>query len=177
MEKVTIRRTEPSDADALKQIFESEEVYTQTMQLPYPSQQLWSGRLAEVPDHIHSLVALCGDEVVGNVSVSMETRARRRHVAHLGIVVKAGFSGKGVGSLMLNRIVDLCDNWLGIRRIELTVFSDNDRAIALYRRFNFEVEGEARGYAMRDGQYTNVLYMARVNEGVFSDREATATVE
>ncbi len=37
--------------------------------------------------------------------------------------------------------MDLADNWLNLQRLELTVYSDNAAAIALYRKFGFEQEG------------------------------------
>ncbi len=162
MTNIIVRRTEPTDASALKQIFEGEQCYSQTLQLPHPSLKLWTDRVADIPDHIHSFVAQTDDDVIGNISIAMQLRARRRHVATLGIAVKEEWIGHGVGPLLLERAVDLCDNWLGIHRIELTVFSDNERAIALYQKFNFVIEGEAIDYAMRNGRFENVLHMARL---------------
>jgi putative acetyltransferase len=59
-------------------------------------------------------------------------------------------------------LVECADHSLGLRRIELTVFTDNAPAIALYRRFGFVEEGRSRGYAMRDGVLADVLHMARL---------------
>jgi putative acetyltransferase len=58
-------------------------------------------------------------------------------------------------------LTDYADQWGHILRIELTVFADNARAIALYERFGFEHEGRHKGYALRNGQYSDVLCMAR----------------
>ena len=46
--------------------------------------------------------------------------------------------------------------------MELTVFVDNARAIALYERFGFEREGLMRDYAFRDGAFVDALAMARL---------------
>jgi len=51
---------------------------------------------------------------------------------------------------------------MALRRVELTVYTDNAPAIALYRKFGFEVEGQLREYAIRDGIYADVLSMARL---------------
>ena len=48
-------------------------------------------------------------------------------------------------------------------RIELIVFTDNAAAIALYRKFGFELEGTHRAYALRDGRYVDALAMARLH--------------
>ena len=58
---------------------------------------------------------------------------------------------------------DCADRWMGVLRLELIVYADNDGAIALYRNFGFEVEGRHRGYALRDGRYVDAFSMARLH--------------
>ena len=71
-------------------------------------------------------------------------------------------AGRGIGTALMGALVEAADRWYAVRRLELGVFTDNLRAIALYRRFGFEEEGVARGDAFRDGRYVDVLRMARV---------------
>ena len=80
----------------------------------------------------------------------------------LGLGVHSRHHGRGVGRALLEGLLDLADNWLPVVRLELTVFADNERAIALYRRYGFEVEGTHRAYALRAGRYADVLAMARI---------------
>ena len=47
-------------------------------------------------------------------------------------------------------------------RLELSVYADNTRAIALYERFGFEREGLYRAYAWRAGAYVDSVAMARL---------------
>jgi putative acetyltransferase len=60
--------------------------------------------------------------------------------------------------------VELTERWMGITRLELEVYTDNAPAIALYKKFGFEVEGTLREYALRDGQYVDSYLMARVRQ-------------
>ncbi len=62
----------------------------------------------------------------------------------------------------MQALVDLADGWTPFTRLELTVYADNARAIALYRAFGFEDEGLLRGYALRNGRYVDALAMARI---------------
>ena len=49
--------------------------------------------------------------------------------------------GQGIGTRLLETLLDVADNWLLLRRVELTVFAGNVRAKALYERHGFVVEG------------------------------------
>ena len=87
---------------------------------------------------------------------------RRSHVATFGISVAADMQGRGVGRRLMSEMINLCDNWLRIERLELTVFADNPAAVALYKKHGFEIEGTGRRYALRNGEYVDAYYMARM---------------
>ena len=70
--------------------------------------------------------------------------------------------GRGAGTALMAAAVEQADRWLGLTRLELFVWTDNMRAIALYERFGFEREGVMRRYAFRDGEYVDALGMARL---------------
>ena len=46
--------------------------------------------------------------------------------------------------------------------IELTVYTDNERALALYRKAGFVIEGTHKAHALRDGRYIDSHSMARI---------------
>lgn len=89
---------------------------------------------------------------------------RRRHVADLWHDGADDMQGKGVGSALMAAIVEMADKWLQITRLELTVYTDNTPAIALYTKFGFEIEGTHRKYAFRDGAYVDAYSMGRILE-------------
>jgi len=51
------------------------------------------------------------------------------------MMVRDDWHGKGVDTAMMRAVIDLADKWLNLARIELTVFTDNESVIALYRKF------------------------------------------
>jgi putative acetyltransferase len=167
MTTITVRRARTGDAEAFARMMGDPQVLPGLLQLPYPSIEAWRTRLAEhdTPGrHDLLLVAEIDGAVVGNGGLNATGPAlRRRHVLGLGIAVAAEWQGRGVGSALMAALVDAADRWLGCLRIELTVFTDNAAAIALYRKFGFELEGTHRAYALRDGSYADVHAMARLH--------------
>lgn len=85
-----------------------------------------------------------------------------RHSAGFGIMVHRDWQGRGVGRALMEAALDVADNWLMLTRVELTVFTDNARAIGLYKSLGFEIEGTKRMGAIRNGAYADEYYMARL---------------
>ncbi|UJF16914.1 GNAT family N-acetyltransferase [Vibrio sp. SS-MA-C1-2] len=160
---IQIRSTESSDAEALKAIYEQVNAYSGTLQLPFPSLELWQKRLNGIPENVYSFVALIDQEIVGNIGFEINLSPRRRHVGSFGMGVKDTYIGRGVGSRLIETVIELSDNWLNLKRIELTVYTDNQAAIALYEKFGFVIEGKSEDYAFRNGEYISVYHMARIN--------------
>ncbi|XTZ38695.1 N-acetyltransferase [Salmonella enterica] len=161
MSNIVIRHAELRDAEALRYFNAQPEVYHHLLQLPHPSMEMWQERLQPKPGRRH-LVACIEEKVVGHLVLDVEQNPRRGHVATFGISVSSDFHQRGVGSALVLEMVNLCDNWLRIERIELTVFVDNPGALALYRKFGFEIEGTGKNYALRNGEYVDAWLMARL---------------
>lgn len=161
MSETVIRHAEPKDAEALRQNYMHPGVYHDTLQLPHPSLEHWQERLQPKPGQ-KRLVACIDENIVGDLALQVEASPRRSHVATFGISVAAHAQGRGVGSALMREMINLCDNWMRIERIELTVFADNPAALALYRKFGFEIEGTGRKFALRNGEYVDAYYMARM---------------
>jgi putative acetyltransferase len=162
---ITVRRACADDGDAVWRVFQDYEAYAGTLQAAFPSRDVWRKRVAEVPESDYMLVAEAGGEVVGHAGLHKAgTSPRRAHAMMLGIVVRKDWHGKGVGRALMQALLELADNWLPVTRIELTVFADNERAIGLYKRFGFEIEGTHKAYALRDGKYVDTIAMARIKQ-------------
>lgn len=160
---ITIRRIEPGDYEAVQHIYTYPKVIWGTLQVPYPSVEMWRKRLAEPPDDFYSLVACTeSGEIVGQLGLHPINRARRRHVAGLGMAVRDDWHGQGVGTALMQAAIELADNWLNLTRLELNVFVDNAPAIRLYEKFGFVREGTLVQYAFREGQYVDTYMMARL---------------
>ena len=133
---VIVRRTEPDDYEALHRIFSGPRAVAGTLQMPFPSAEMWRKRLAEPPEGLISLMACVDEEPIGNLDLhASPTRWRMRHVGSIGMAVRDDWQGCGIGSALMEAALDLADNWLNLTRIELTVYTDNAPAVALYEKF------------------------------------------
>ena len=160
---IAIRRAEPNDYESLHKIYIGPKVIAGTLQLPYPSLEVWRKRLAEPEEGRYHLLAVVKDEIAGHLGLVTESnRPRRKHVGEIGMSVRDDFQGRGVGSALLKAAVDMADNWLNLQRLELTVFVDNEPAVRLYKKCGFAIEGTLRKHSFRAGQYVDVYCMARL---------------
>jgi L-phenylalanine/L-methionine N-acetyltransferase len=162
--EITIRATEPADAEAIHEIMTCPGVVANTLQIPWRALDFHREWTAHPQPGRYSFVALVDGRVVGNLSFRIEPAERRRDVAKFGMAVHDDYQGRGVGSALMVAMLELADNWLGLRRIELEVWADNAAAVHLYEKFGFGIEGTGRQYARRAGALADAYYMARLRE-------------
>jgi L-phenylalanine/L-methionine N-acetyltransferase len=160
---VTVRARTVADAAAFARLHQTDSVMEGTFQLPFQSEAHWKKRFESTPPGSHVLVAEIEGEVVGVTGLfPIGKGPRMHHVAGFGMSVDPRFQGCGVGHALMEAITDLSDHYLGLSRIVLEVYVDNERARHLYARHGFEVEGTLRAYAFRRGTYVDAYQMARV---------------
>jgi putative acetyltransferase len=159
---ILIRHFELADLPQIREIYAEPQAYADTLQLPYQSVGRWEKRLDSSRDGFTCLVAVRGDEILGQLRLEVFHTPRRRHAATLGMGVKAAARKMGVGSALLSAAIDLCEKWMNVSRIEIEVYTDNEAAIALYKKHGFIIEGTCHRYAFRNGKYVDAHIMARV---------------
>ncbi|MCL4295090.1 MAG: GNAT family N-acetyltransferase [Anaerolineae bacterium] len=98
--------------------------------------------------------------IVGELNCKGGTRQATRHAVTLGISVRQEWRGQGVGTALMTEAVAWAKQTGLVTRIELQVYTRNEPAIRLYRKFGFEVEGRRRRVIFQDGDYLDDLIMA-----------------
>jgi len=161
---ITVRASEAGDLAAITDIYAHHVRHgTASFELEPPDlAEMTRRRAALLERDLPYLVAERGGAVVGSAGLHPAGASpRRRHAMFLGISVMRAHQRQGVGDALMAALCDYADRWAGVLRLELDVYTDNAAAIALYRKFGFEIEGTHRAYAMRDGAYVDSYSMAR----------------
>ena len=160
---IEIRRAEPGDYKAVQQVHAQPNAMRGTLQLPFPSEEMWKKRLEGIGDDRYALVACIEGEVIAMAGLHLFPKSPRRgHVGYVGMAVHDKWHSKGVGTALMKALLELAENWLNLSRLELNVFTDNEPALRLYKKLGFEIEGTHKKYAFRDGGYVDAYTMARV---------------
>ena len=162
-----IRPARVEDARGINELRRMPGVFENILGLPSENLQKNEDFLRNLDANSHAFVAINVDDagcekIIGMAGLTVAANPRRRHAADLGMMVHKDYQGQGVGKKLLETLVDLADNWLMLVRVELGVYTDNERAMNLYQKFGFEPEGIKRKDAARNGQYVDVLMMARI---------------
>jgi diamine N-acetyltransferase len=74
---------------------------------------------------------------------------------------------KGYGKDAVSTAVDFCFKEMNIHLVYLRVDEDNIPAIKLYKSLGFEQEGFLRDRCFKNGKYSNVIIMSKINSKEF----------
>ena len=161
-----IRPVRKEDAEGINEIRRMPEVFYNMLAIPSERIQKTEEFIAGLGANSHQFAAVFpesgGEKVIGMVGLNVSASPRMRHSAGLGIMVHRDYQHQGVGAALMKTALDLADNWLMLVRVELGVYVDNERAICLYKKMGFEIEGTKRKSAIRNGAYVDELIMARI---------------
>jgi RimJ/RimL family protein N-acetyltransferase len=98
-------------------------------------------------------------KVIGHVGLyNIDFRVRKAEFAIL--IAGEDNQGKGYGSLCTKFMIDYAFDELNIRKINLSLLSENKRAVSMYNKIGFLQEGILRNDQYKNGKYHDVILMA-----------------
>ena len=109
------------------------------------------------------IAAFINNELAGNVGIScVRNHIKLKHRAVFGISIKEKYWNNGIGNVLLREVIEQAKK-MGYEQIELGVFSDNEKAKDLYKKYGFEVWGNMKNaYKLKDGTYCDEIMMGRM---------------
>jgi len=136
----------------------SEEKYAPAERISDPQKELIAKSIREKLSLF--AVAEIDGKIVGECNLSLKRFwSKSQHVVELGMNIRSDFREIGIGKAMMDFMV----NWArknGYEKISLSVFSTNERAIKLYKKFGFEIEGVKKREIKIDEEYVDEILMA-----------------
>jgi putative acetyltransferase len=157
-----VRHVRSDDAPGIGDILQAPHVVRGTMRLPYQTASSVVERIAD-REGAYKLVATIDGSIAGYAELlTYSDLPRHRHAGEINMIAShPAHRGKGVGEALMRAMLDLADNWLGLRRVGLTVWADNTRALRLYEEFDFKHEGRLAKFVMIEGVLSDAVVMAR----------------
>ena len=108
------------------------------------------------------VIAEYEERVIGVLTFSGWIKSRSAHTGELGISVLKEFWGNQIASQMINDFIIWAKNNDKITKIDLRVREDNKKAINLYKKIGFEVEGLIKRAVLINHQYYNLHLMGKL---------------
>lgn len=164
---IEIREIRESDAEEFLELSKQTDEETQFM-LVEPDERHTT--VEEEREHIKSilskknqviLVAENDGQLVGRIAAIGGNFRRNKHSVHIVIGILQSFTGQGIGTRLFTEL----ERWArehGIHRLELTVMVHNERAIGLYKKIGFEIEGTKQHALFVNGTYVDEYLMAKL---------------
>jgi len=160
---VTIRPAQPEDAEILAKA-ESEIARFPGLLVQTPGEippAAYAEKVSALKQRGRYIVAQSRGRIVGHAFLEPMGLFATRHVAQLTIVVHPGFQGRGVGAALLSDLLAWAKKNSALGKIELLVRATNERAISLYRKFGFAIEGRFRNRVkLNASDYVDDIAMA-----------------
>ena len=158
---IIIKEANEDDAVAIRDLVNSvasEKYYV----VPERSREDWDEATREIKKRKGLIIVACANEkTVGMAHLVPGKFEKTKHVGFLGISILKGFRGIGIGTAMMNHIMEWAKKQKGLEKISLTVFSANETAINLYRAFGFEIEGVSKKQYKIEGKYIDETIMGK----------------
>ncbi|MBM7636480.1 GNAT family N-acetyltransferase [Streptococcus saliviloxodontae] len=109
------------------------------------------------------LLAKLGSRVIGMLNIAADFREQTRHIGDLFVVIEKAYWGYGLGQTLMELAMDWAQETDEIARLELTVQVRNDRAVHVYQKYGFEIEGvKKRGAKLKNGEFLDVYLMGKL---------------
>ena len=166
---VLIRSVKKHDAQAILKLSEDvidEEIFQLTssteFKMTIEAEENWIESHSVNPNKI-ILVAEINSKILGMLDFSNGHRQRIAHTGEFGMSVEKSARDQGIGALLLKVLVHWATTNETIEKIGLNVHANNERAIALYKKMGFEIEGTRK----RDHKYGRDCYLDTIVMGRF----------
>lgn len=159
-----IRQAEPNDARAIlaltRQVGQESNYLTfgpEGIGLSVQQEMELIERFMRAPTSL-MLVAEVDDQIVGLANIAAFTSEKQAHVAEIGVSLVQEYWGYGIGGLLVEALIDFAKE-VNLQLITLEVVVENERAVRLYERYDFEIRGTLQKRLKHECRYYDSYVM------------------
>ncbi|MGO3732618.1 MAG: GNAT family N-acetyltransferase [Vagococcus sp.] len=166
---ITLREAVPTDASILLDAIKQLNTETPFLLVSQQALNMSSDTMAHEIDYLFNapghmvLLAFDKETIIGVATITSEPDRPLQHIGEVGISVNKHYWGLGLGTLMLEELVTWAESTNLIKRLEIKVQKRNTRAISLYEKVGFELEGTIRrGFLSENNDFLDVLLLSKL---------------
>ena len=162
-----VRLATPGDAEAISRVYNQgieDRVATLETELRTPEERRrWlAGRSPRHPVIVAEVTEPAPATITGWGSLnSFNPREAYRYVADFSVYVERSYRGKGVGTVLLTRLIELGREH-GFHKLVLSAFPSNTGGMALYAKLGFRTVGIYKEQGLLDGQWVDTIAMEKL---------------
>ncbi|WP_298542436.1 GNAT family N-acetyltransferase [uncultured Aquimarina sp.] len=107
------------------------------------------------------LVAISNDRIIGNIDLTGSWRKKMQHTAVIGMGIHTQWQNQGIGTLLLQNIIDWAEENQILKTIWLEVYANNVSGIALYKKMKFQKSGIVPNFFLENEEFLDKIIMHR----------------
>ncbi|MEW6366734.1 MAG: GNAT family protein [Acidobacteriota bacterium] len=165
MEGCVLRIVEKGDIGLIKKWVDSPQVLEFIQPRTPLSEEEVSDKFLSKPSELKSIhfMILSNGVPAGVVSLKNLHFVNRR--AEMSIFIgEDEHRGKGIGKAATVEALRFAFRQLNLHKVALEVYDFNTRAIELYKRLGFKIEGVLRSHSFKNGRYRDLVLMGLLRE-------------
>lgn len=163
---ISLRFLENKDAPFMLEWMKDAEVHSQfrfdSTEITMDSVNEFINKSRDTRENAHFAIANNDDEYLGTVSLKNIDYSAKN--AEYAIAIRRLAQGKGIGYFATEQILEYAFCTLKLERVYLNVFSDNKKAINLYKKIGFVYEGESKNHICSHGRLHSLVWFRMMRE-------------
>jgi ribosomal protein S18 acetylase RimI-like enzyme len=162
--KIDLRPKQSTDTEMLWNMFSTLSEKSLSNLVPPFTRERIEGWTSDIDhDKVLTIVAVVREKdeqrIVGSATLSFNKNEIFKHKAELAIAVHDDYQNMAIGTLMLKHLLDIA-KIKELRKVWLLVNTDNDRAVHLYKKVGFEIEGKLSKERYSESRFGDEYRMA-----------------
>lgn len=164
-----IRPLEPDDRTDYFALLTHPKIVNHLRELPSMEMGELDKWMAQESEFLHRLVAEQNGRIIGYAQLTHNHRIRLLHSGVLKLMVHPDYWRLGIGTALLEAVLNIADNWLNLTRLQINIFTNNKAGLSIFKKFGFASEGVRKKVVFGNGRFQDDHVMVRLRNTFIYD--------